>query len=415
MIPQSMGSETNIKLPFSFILFSVIAIIVSQFLLLFHGEALVNGAFRTPPIWSAAHLFILGWALMIAMGAMYQLVPVAFLTPIWNEKFGVAQFIVTAIGITWFATALYIAPQNALIPGMLMLIGILMFVFNMGMTLRKQAKPNVLTLFVGSALICLLLTILLGITLVISMNTGFAKEYYTSIFYSHILLGTAGWFTLLIFGFSYKMAPMFSLAHGFGMNLAKYVYGFYASGLIVMLLSFFLGHSYLLKGGLFLLFVGFSLFLWHIRTIVVKHRLKKNLDRPFRFALLAIVFGESIHLLAFIAAISDQFGSYVGPLMVAYLLMWIAFSIIGYLYKIVPFLWWTHKYSNVIGKKDVPALKDMINERFALPLFITFIIGVFIVSISLVLNIGFLFYLGQSLVTIAAIAFGLTIFAVMKK
>lgn len=414
MGPQSMGSETNIKLPFSFILFSIIAIIASQLLLLFHGEALINGNFRTPPIWSAAHLFILGWALMIAMGAMYQLVPVAFLTPIWNEKFGFMQFVVTAIGIVWFAFTLYVAPQNALVPGMLMLLGILMFLFQMGMTLRKQAKPNILTLFVGSALFCLLFTILIGITLVISMKTGFAKDYYSSIFYSHLLLGTAGWFTLLIFGFSYKMAPMFSLAHGFTMKLAKYVYGFYFTGLLVTLISFFVNQPFMFKSGLFLLLIGFSFFLWHIRTII-KHRVKKKLDRPFTFALLAIIFGEIIHLLAFIAAVTNHFSSFVGPLMVAYLLMWIAFSIIGYLYKIVPFLWWTHKYSSVIGKKDVPSLKDMINERVALPLFLAFFIGVVTVAIGLILQAATFFYIGQTLITIAAIVFGLNIFAVMKK
>lgn len=414
MIPQSMGSETNIKLPFAFILFSILAIVASQFLLLFNGEAIINGNFRTPPIWSAAHLFILGWALMIAMGAMYQLVPVAFLTPIWSQKFGFIQFAVTTVGIVWFAITLYIAPQNALIPGMLMLFGILMFLFQMGMTLRKQAKPNILTLFVGTALACLLLTIIIGMTLVVSMQTGFAKDYYSAIFYSHLLLGTTGWFTLLIFGFSYKMAPMFSLAHGYEMKLAKYVYGFYVSGLIVMLLSFFLNQSFLLKSGLFLLFVGFSFFLGHIAEII-KKRVKKKLDRPFSFALLAIVFGEIIHLLAFIAAMTNQFGRFVAPLMVVYLMMWIAFSIIGYLYKIVPFLWWTHKYSNVIGKKDVPSLKDMINERVALPLFLSFIIGMVIISISIVLHVSVLFYIGQSIMTIVAIVFGYTIFAVMKK
>ncbi len=414
MIPQNMGSETNIKLPFSFILFSIIAIVGSQIILLFQGEALLNGSFRIPAIWSAAHLFILGWALMIAMGAMYQLVPVAFLTPIWNEKLGFIQFTVTAVGIVWFAITLYAAPQSALIPGIVMLLGILMFLLQMWMTLRKQAKPNILTLFVGTALICLFLTILIGITMVVSMRTGFAKDHYSFLFHSHLLLGTAGWFTLLIFGFSYKMAPMFSLAHGFAMKLAGYVYSFYMSGLVFMVGSFALDQPLLLKGGLLFLLIGFSLFAYHVYTIIQK-RIKKKLDRPFGFALLAIIFGEVIHLLAFLAALSNHFTSFIGPLMVAYLMLWIAFSIIGYLYKIVPFLWWTHKYSKVIGKKEVPSLKDMMNEKIALPLFIAFTIGVLAVSIGLVLKISILFYIGQSIVTLAAVIFGAVIMSVMKK
>lgn len=414
MIPQSTGNETNIKLPFSFILFSVFAIVISQVILLFNGDTLLNGNFRVPAIWSVAHLFILGWALMIAMGAMYQLVPVAFLTPIWNEKFGFIQFGMTSIGIVWFAWALYSAPHQALIPGMFMLLGILMFLFQMWMTLRKQAKPNILTLFVGSALFCLFLTIIIGITMVVSMRTGFAGEYYTPLFYSHLLLGVTGWFTLLIFGFSYKMAPMFALSHGYEMGLARYVYGFYAAGLLLTLVSFFVKLPYSFEAGLFLLLVGFSLFALHIYNIIQK-RVKKKLDRPFTFALFAIAFGFIMHVLAFVASLTDGFGVLVGPLLLAYLMLWIAFSIIGYLYKIVPFLWWTHKYSKVIGKRDVPALKDMINEKLALPLFAAFIIGVVVVTISLIMQINILFYIGQSIVTIASIVFGSVIVAVMKK
>ncbi|MFB3163020.1 hypothetical protein ABLO26_16850 [Neobacillus sp. 179-J 1A1 HS] len=267
MLPQTMGSETNIKLPFSFILFSLVALVLSQLLVLVNGQMVVNGSFRIPAIWSAAHLLVLGWALMVAMGAMYQLVPVAFLTPIWNEKFGFIQFFVTAIGISTFSWMLYVSPQNALIPGILMLLGILMFLFQMFMTLRKQAKPNILTAFVGSALVCLFLTIFLGITLIYSLQTGFAADYYQAIFKSHLLMGVTGWFTLLIFGFSYKMVPMFSLSHGFPMVQARYVYGLYISGLVISILSFFNGNHYLLKAGFFLLlgrFFSFHLaYLYH--------------------------------------------------------------------------------------------------------------------------------------------------------
>jgi hypothetical protein len=414
MIQQNMGSETNIKLPFSFILFSILALVLSQVLFLLNGNLLVNGGFRTPPIWAGAHLFILGWALMVVMGAMYQLVPVAFLTSIWSEKLGFVQFAVTSIGIVWFAGALYYAPHTAIYPGIMMLTGIILFLIQMALTLAKQTKPNILTLFVGSALFCLLMTITFGITLITSWKTGFAGEYYLSIFQSHMMFGIAGWFTLLIFGFSYKMAPMFSLAHGYPMKLAKYVYSFYASGLVLLVLSFFFKQPVLQKGGFFLLLVGFSLFIWHI-GIIVKKRIKKKLDRPFKFALLAIVFGEIIHIVAFFTSVTNTFSSIVAPLMVSYLFLWIAFSIIGYLYKIVPFLWWTHKYSAIVGKKEVPALKDMINERVALPLFSGFLLGVLFNALGIALHVETLFYVGQSLFTIASIFFGLSILNVLRK
>lgn len=414
MLPQNMGSETNIKLPFSYIFFSLIALVLSQILLLVNGQMMAEGSFRIPVLWSSAHLLVLGWALMAAMGAMYQLVPVAFLTNIWNEKFGFIQFFVTAIGIVTFSGTLYWSPQNAMIPGVLMLVGILMFLFQMFMTLKTQAKPTILTAFVGTALVCLFVTIFLGITLIYSLKTGFAAEYYQSIFKAHLLMGITGWFTLLIFGFSYKMVPMFSLSHGFPMVQAKYVFVFYLSGLVVTLVSFFINNSLLLKIGFFLLLIGFSIFSWHI-GIIIKKRLKKKLDKPFTFALVAIGFGNIIHLAAFIMLWNADFTTLAGPLIYAYLLLWIVLSIVSYLYKIVPFLWWTYKYSKEIGKNKVPSLKEMMNEKIVIPLFSLFIIAILAVFCALTFHITILFNIGQFVLSIVFIIIVISILNVLKK
>ncbi len=414
MLPQNMGSETNIKLPFSFILFSLIALVLSQILLLVNGQLMADGSFRIPVIWSSAHLLVLGWALMAAMGAMYQLVPVAFLTKIWNERFGFIQFFVTAIGIVSFSGMLYWSPQNAMIPGVLMLLGILMFLFQMFMTLKTQSKQTILTAFVGSSLVCLFITISLGITLIYCLKTGFAAEYYQSIFKAHLLMGLTGWFTLLIFGFSYKMVPMFSLSHGFPMVQAKYVYVFYLSGLVLSLISFFTNNSILLKIGFLLLLIGFSIFSWHIR-IIIKKRLKKTLDKPFTFAIVAIGFGNVIHFAAFIMLWNHDVNSFAGPLVYAYLLLWIVLSIVSYLYKIVPFLWWTYKYSKEIGKNKVPSLKEMMNEKIVTPLFSLFTVAILLVFFALTFHIAILFNIGQSVLSIVFIIIAISILSVLKK
>lgn len=414
MLPQNTKNETNIKLPFSFIFFSLFSLLGSQILILFQGDFILNGQFRVPGMWSAAHLFVLGWALMAAMGAMYQLVPVAFLTPIWNEKFGFIQFGVTAFGILYFAHVLFYRPQDALLPGLITLTGIMMFLFQMLMTLKKQAKANILTLFVGSALISLLLTILMGIMMVISMKTGFASESYLAIFQSHLLLGIAGWFTLLIFGFSYKMVPMFSLSHGYSMKPAKYVFAVYAGGLVLTIIAFFGGQKQLVTAGLLMLSAGFTLFAWHMLQIL-KKRVKKRLDYSFRFALLAISGGLIIHYTAFASSLFGIFENTAGPLVFAYILLWIALSILGYLFKIVPFLWWTWKYSKEIGKQSVPSLKDMMDDKASIPILSILILGVLGVAASILTGSKTLFYTGQSILLGASLAFSYLIIKVIKK
>lgn len=414
MNPSQTGNETNIKLPFAFIFTSMVALIGSQALLLLQGKFMVEGIFRVPGIWAAAHLFILGWALMVAMGAMYQLVPVAFLTPVWSEKFGFVQFAVTAVGIFWFAHALFYDTGNALIPGILAMTGILMFLLQMFMTLRKQAMPNILTLYVGTALICLLTTIGLGITMLAGMRYGMDGNTYMAIIRSHVLLGTIGWFTLLIFGFSYKMVPMFALSHGYTMAPAKYVYPIYLAGLIAAIVSFFIESSVLLTVALFLLLLGFALFMYHISLIIGK-RFKKKLDVSFMFALVAIISGGLIHLAAFIAALLGQFQQVAGPLLFLYIVIWIAFSIIGYLYKIVPFLWWTAKYSKEMGKQNVPTLKDMINDRAAIPIFSALVIGIIGVAIGLFSGSKMVYFPSQFIFAAACVVFCFSIGKVVRK
>jgi len=414
MMPGLSKTETNIKLPFSFIIYSLLAFSASQIILFFSGDFMTNGTFRIPPLWMVAHLLLLGWALMVAMGAMYQLVPVAFLTPIWNEKFGFIQFVITAVGITSFALSLAFSPNLTMITGILTLLGILMFLFQMAMTMKKQADKNILTLFVGSALGSLLLTISLGILLAASVSGALPLTNHIAILKTHIVLGVVGWFSLLIFGFSYKMVPMFSLAHGFSMKLSKPIYILYILGLFLTILSFWLNQTYLFQLGMVLLFVSFTLFVWHIKRII-KKRLKKNLDKPFIFSLIAIVIGWVIHLSAMVSSFIAISSVLYGAIIYLYILGWIVFSIMGYLYKIVPFLWWTHKYSKEMGKPNVPTLKQLMNEKLGMLLFTLCLISYLGFIISFSFQLTNLYTIVQSLFAITILVFSSTVVNILRK
>jgi hypothetical protein len=413
MIPTNTAYETNIRLPLLFIVFGVVAFVAAQAILLAAGPAVTSGVFRLPNIWAAAHLAVLGFALMIAMGAMYQLVPVAFLTPIWSEQLGFVQFFITAAGIITFSVSLAFYAHAALFPGVLLVLGIMLFLFQMAMTLRKQAKKNIMTLFVGSALAFLLLTILFGLTLALHFWSGNEVADHLFILKTHILFGVCGWFSLLIMGFSYKMVPMFSLAHGFSMTLARYVYAFYVAGLIVTFISFFQNGRSPFAAGAGLLLTGFALFAYHIWTILQK-RVKKKLDRPFQFALLAIGIGLMLHAAAFLLSLSGNDHG-MAIVIYAYVLGWIMFSIIGYLYKIVPFLWWTHRYSKKIGQENVPTLKQMINEKWTIIQCLLFTVSLVGMVIALTVSSLPLFYAAQSAMTLFSFFFACTIISVLWK
>lgn len=413
VFPTRTGTETDVRLPFSFIMFAVLAFAASQLMLLGAIPSLSSGAFRLPLVWAAAHLALLGFALMAAMGAMYQLVPVAFLTPIWSERLGFWQFAITALGIVAFAASLAFTPNQAFLPGLLLLFGIVLFVWQMAMTLKQQKNKTIMTLFVATSLLFLLLTGAAGALLAFHFFAATGANSHETVFGLHVLFGLCGWFTLLIIGFSYKMVPMFSLAHGFSMRPARYVYALYISGIAVTFASLFLRSHAWLAAGAALLMSGFVVFAWHIRAILQK-RMKKTLDRPFRFSLSAIVIGLVLHVAAF-AAIVVGSGRLLGIIVYLFIVGWILFSIVGYLFKIVPFLWWTHRYSEKVGQQNVPTLKQMMNERAVTVQCRLWLIALALAAVALAVASVPLFAITQVLLAGLSVAFAGTILTVFRK
>lgn len=415
MIPNpslSTKTETTIKLPLSFILFGLGSFVFSQLVLFLNSEALFHGYFRIPELLMGAHFLLLGWVVMVVMGSMYQLVPVAFLTPIWSEKLGFVQLIITALGVTVFSLLLGFKPNVAVYGATLVVVGILLFLYQMIRTLMKQEQKNTMTLFVVTALFCFFLTILAGFLL--AWNMAFGGSFnYSAVFHSHILLGVAGWFSLLIFGFSYKMVPMFSLSHGFSMKYAKFAFISYAMGLFLLIISFWLSNIILTRIGWVLLLIGFTCFSFDMREIIHK-RIKKKLDRPFVFSLISIIYGWIIHVIAVVLSLLSITSQTVWSwLIFAYIVSWIIFSILGYLYKIVPFLWWTHKYSGLVGKEKVPLLKNMIDEKLGSLIFILLPISVFGLVTAALFHINFLVLLFQGLMLSLSILYSISIIRVL--
>src|SRR5690625_1815582 len=411
MIPGgSLKADTHVFLPMGFILFALLAFGTSQIILLFQTDVFLSGHFRMPHIWMTTHFLLLGFAVMVAMGAMYQLVPAVFSTTIYNETFGFIQLIVTIIGFSSFSLLIGLKPDQAIYGGIVAVVGILMFLLQMFLTIMKQREKNIVTAFVLGALVSLFLTIIAGFILVWSL-TFESVSMYEMIFKSHITLGIAGWFSLLIFGFSYKLVPMFSLSHGFSQKNAQLAFLIYATGLIILNISYWFSLLYIQMLGWTFLLIGFSLFVLDIREILQK-RLRRKLDKPLSFALLAILNGLLIHVVAFLLSIFKVTDPTIwSSLTFFYIIGWIIFSILGYLYKIVPFLWWSHRSARSDGKQKVPSIVEMTNEKLITVLFAFFYIGILGLFVGVIAQIASIVFLFQLIVTITSIVY---IYSIVK-
>src|SRR3972149_7016819 len=126
----------------------IIATITFIFLngLMLMSSRYISGFHFQPRLLSFAHMAVLGWATMIIMGAMTQLIPVILETSLYSVKlakwglwlYGLA--VATITGHFWFFAAK--GGGMAWAAGMAF-TAVLLFVINVGLTLRKVKSINI--------------------------------------------------------------------------------------------------------------------------------------------------------------------------------------------------------------------------------------------------------------------------------
>lgn len=356
------------RLPFLFIITGIIGFVLFQTITLFDLAEWIGEHPRGPEGWARIHLLVLGWGTMIAMGAVYQLINVVLQSKIYSEKLGFVHYGFFTAG----TTGLIIGFQTmnvAVIAGFatLAFIGILLFAWNMGATLFKASQWNAITISSGSAVAYLVLTGLTGMAMGLNFRFNFWGEIHEQLFGAHIWLGTLGWFGLLITGFTYKMLPMFYLAHDFPKRLQNAILLLWNAGVWVGALAFlFDGAKLILWFGLVLIVLAIAVYNIHLSQIY-KHRHKPNpgtgIVWSVRAARMLMITG--IVLLPLFLLFPERMleADIVVLIGWTYLWGWVAMTILGYLSKIAPFLWWTHKYGPRIGKGKIPTMAQLIDDR----------------------------------------------------
>lgn len=411
--PKTADIE-DVRLPLTFILSGLTLFIVSQGLLLYGIPQLIHGTPTVPYVLAIAHLLVLGFATMVAMGVMYQLVSVALQVKIHNLRLARYQYLLYTIGVLGMGWSfLNFSVGRLLLFASMTVLAVLLFEWNLWLTLKKAAHSDI-KMAVASALTGLFITVGLGLWLVIDFFHPHLGLWHERILITHILFGTVGWFTMLIVGFSYKLAPMFTLSHGYESRFGEFAIYALDGGLIVTALGLLFDVRFMIVIGVGLLVLGFIFYGIQLRKIL-KHRMRKKVDpgvaaalftMPFTLALLAAVWLEKMLTNDPIPLI---------PLVYLVIVGWIAMTILGYLYKIIPFLWWTYKYGNVIGKQETPKLKEMIHEKRGKLWLGSLFVAVVINTIAVTFGMVGLGWIGQSLYFIIGFVYVLELMLVLRK
>jgi hypothetical protein len=373
------------RLPFLFIITGIVSFVLFQVLSLTELSIWISDHPRNSTGWFQIHLLVLGWATMIAMGALYQLINVVLQSKIYSEKLGFVHYGFFIMGTTGLLIG-FKTMQTVWIAGFatLAMIGIVLFAWNIGATLLRAKQWNMITISTASAVSYLVLTGITGMMMGLNYKFNIWGLYHEQLFGAHIWLGTIGWFGLLITGFSYKMLPMFYLAHGHPVYFEKITVIFWNVGVVVGAGSFLMNSTLWVKG-LGLLFIVAALIAYNMHiSQVYKHRHKPKPGGGIIWSVWSarmLLIAAVITLLLFIfnPNIADHSIIFV-ILGWVYLWGWVAITILAYMSKIVPFLWWTHKYGSQIGKKKIPTMAELVNDRYIH-------MGLAIISCSLIMLI----------------------------
>ncbi len=224
MFPAS-SHTTSYKIVLPFYLYAAASFLAAA-LLLFLSAADFKGHFFQPHILAITHIIALGWGTMIILGASHQLVPVIIEGKLYSEKLAYISFVLAAIGIPLLVYGFYIFDMGspAKWGGRLIVLSILAFLINIGVSISKSKTESIHAVFVFTATLWLFLTVALGLAQVYNFTVIILPK--SSLYYlaMHAHAGIIGWFLLLIIGVGSRLIPMFLISKYSNKFLLKCIY-----------------------------------------------------------------------------------------------------------------------------------------------------------------------------------------------
>ena len=397
-----MNISTGFAPPFKLILpFFVIGIFVYLFsnLLLFNLSIESLHSLESNTL-AWVHLFLLGFVMMIIFGAMAQLVPVVLEV----EHFAVDLYYAICPLLLIGTVLMYFGFKSSaiLLPfgGMIAFIAFFIFLFETFLTILKVKKINFVILTVVVANIFLLFGLIIGLILALGYS-GIIDVDITNYLKTHVFTVLIGYVGITIMGMSLVLLPMFWLSHGFSWIYVKVAISLLSFGIILITLSSIFRNTFLEYVGYFFNILALILYFYQI-FIIYKKRVRIELDIYFKsmfFSYLSLIVSIVLSII-YITNPNDRLLLAIFWLIFA---GFIAFIIIGHLYKILPFLVWFDRFSPLVGKKKVPMLADMIPVRSAKFQFVFSTLGVVIIEFSIILNLDILLKSGISFLLVGTL------------
>ncbi|MFZ5823563.1 MAG: hypothetical protein ACOY94_04410 [Bacillota bacterium] len=357
------------------------------FWLLIDKAPMAFGPYRfNPATLAVVHLFTLGFATAVMVGAFYQITPVMMIGRPVNGWWAAAQGVTYLVGTALLVVGFYRYDTLLIITGgTIVVVALMLFMVLVGRSMRSATQWTISGSFMVAGLANLAGTVLWGLTLALNLRWNFLSDTLSNApLGAHLVLGVGGWFMLTIFGVTYQLIPMFALSSRGHEAPAKAVLALLSLGLWGAFAGLALRLPSLVTTlSLVLALAGVAIYGVDMAGIIRRRR-RPELDLGMRYAMVS--FGFLVLALPTMALGAGPLPEMAVAGAWFFLPGFVGSMILGMLYKIVPFLYWHYLLKTRTDKTQrLPTLVQMYSGSLATAGFWLWLGGLFLTGLLLVL------------------------------
>lgn len=291
--------------------------------------------------------------------------------------------------------------------GRFIVLSVLAYLINLGVTITRSKKENVHAVFVFTAVAWLFLTAFFGLVLVYNFNSHLLPKDSQHYLTLHAHAGIAGWFLLLVIGVASRLVPMFLISKYTNPRLLWVIYDL-INGALVLYLILFLMQSppvwNLIPGVALLaamaLFIFFGYSAW-------RGRIRRKVDEPMKLSLLSVVMTLLPVLLILALIITMLFNhteSHRYYIAYGFLIFfgWITAIILGMTFKTLPFIVWNRVYHHRASMGKTPNPKDLYSNPLFAAMGILYLAGFILFFTGIMSSFALLLKGGSALLLASA-------------
>jgi len=360
---------------------------------------------------AAIHLLTLGVMVMTAMGAAFQLLPVATRRPLsqtWPTRL---SFWLLTPGTLGLAYGMATGSEAAMVAGGgAVTASLVIFAIIVADNLRRASDMPIVAAHGWGAIVSLAVFVGLGLALIADFYNGFLPDHQSAAV-AHMILAGFGFMGLLAFGLSHILIPMFALSRSLPAHLGWGEFWLACTACCLATVAALMGKPAGLAVASAIGLCASGIYLWLMRT-ALQTGMRKRLG--LSFILIKLSWGALMVCLSLGLATALGVPVPNGTTLFGFVLLagWLLTFLTGILQRIMPFLASMH----AAGKGGKPALLSELTADLPLKVHAgCHVSAVVLCSAGIAMNTGILVRFGAALGLIGALAFAVFAFLIVIK